>query len=94
MPRFKPNEQDQMMFLPIIFHEQIIAGTFEYALNDIIDKNVNLTIFYHHYNNDEKGSNAYDPAILLKAILYAYLKRNIIFQENRSSLSDKYNQNR
>jgi len=48
MPRFKPNEQDQMMFLSIIFHEQIIAGTFEYALNDIINNYIDSSILNYH----------------------------------------------
>ena len=31
MPRFKPDEQDQIMILPINFKEQIGEGTFEYV---------------------------------------------------------------
>ena len=44
MPRFKPDEQDQIMILPINFKEQIGEGTFEYVLNDIINNHVDLSI--------------------------------------------------
>jgi transposase len=74
MPRYKPNEQDQMMMLPINFAEQILPGTLEYAINDIIDNHTDLSIFDDRYHNDEKGACAYLPAILLKIILYAYSK--------------------
>ena len=33
-----------------------------------------LTIFNPRYNNDDGGRPAYDPAILLKIILFAYSK--------------------
>ena len=74
MPRYKPNEQEQLMMLPIDFSEQLLPGTFEYALNDIIDNHTDLSPFDRRYNNDEKGACAYSPAILLKIILYAYSK--------------------
>jgi len=60
--------------LPIDFSEQLLPGTFEYALNDIIDNHTDLSVFDGRYNNDEKGACAYLPAILLKIILYAYSK--------------------
>jgi len=74
MPRYKPNEQDQLMLLPINFSDQLLPGTFEYAINDIIDNHTDLSLFDDRYNNDEKGACAYPPAILLKIILYAYSK--------------------
>jgi transposase len=74
MPRYKPNDQDQMMMLPVNFSEQIMPGTLEYAINDIIDNHTNLSVFDGRYNNEEKGACAYHPAILLKIILYAYSK--------------------
>ena len=74
MPRYKPNEQDQMMLIPVNFSEQLIPGTFEYAINDIIDNHTDLSVFDSRYNNDEKGACAILPAILLKIILFAYSK--------------------
>jgi len=74
MLRYKPNEQGQLMLLPVNFSEQLLPGTFEYAINDIIDNHTDLSLFDGRYNNDEKGAYAYLPAILLKIILYAYSK--------------------
>jgi transposase len=56
------------------FEEQILPGTFEYTLNRLIDERFNLEVFDAHYKNDQTGAPAYDPAILLKIILYAYAR--------------------
>lgn len=72
MARFKPYDYSQMKFIPVSFKEQILPGTFEYTLNHLIDHEIDLKVFEHRYCNDETGAPAYDPAILLKVILYAY----------------------
>jgi len=72
MARYKEYSYAQGMFLPVSFHEQILPGTFEYALNYIIDKEMDLSVFERRYRNDQAGAPAFDPAILLKIILYAY----------------------
>ncbi|MEW6571033.1 MAG: transposase [Nitrospirota bacterium] len=38
----------------------------------MIDNEIDLSLFDERYKNDETGAPAYDPAILLKIILYAY----------------------
>ena len=77
MARFKEYSYDQGKFLPIFFDKQILPGTFEYTLNYLIDNEVDISIFEQRYQNNETGAPAYDPAILLKIILYAY-SRGII----------------
>jgi transposase len=72
MARFKHYDYSQMKLIPVSFSEQILPGTFEYTLNYLIDHEVDLAVFEHRYRNDETGAPAYDPAILLKIILYAY----------------------
>ena len=72
MARFKHYDYGQMKLLPVSFSEQILAGTFEHTLNHLIDNEIDLTVFEHRYCNDETGAPAYDPAILLKVIVYAY----------------------
>jgi len=72
MARFKHYDYGQMKMLPVSFQEQILPGTFEFTLNHLIDHEIDLTVFEHRYRNDETGAPAYDPAILLKVILYAY----------------------
>ena len=72
MARYKEYSYDQGKLIPVYFRDQILPGTFEYALNNLIDHELDLSIFAPRYKNDEVGAPAYDPAILLKIILYAY----------------------
>jgi transposase len=74
MARFKHYDYGQMKMLPVSFEEQILPGTFEHTLNHLIDHEIDLKVFEQRYCNDETGAPAYDPAILLKIILYAYSK--------------------
>ena len=72
MARYKDYSYEQTKLIPLSFHHQILPGTFEYTLNYLIDNEVDLTLFEQRYHNDETGAPAYDPAVLLKIILYAY----------------------
>ena len=72
MARYKEYCYEQSKLIPIAFSQQILPGTFEYTLNYLIDNEFDLTPFEQRYHNDETGAPAYDPAILLKIILYAY----------------------
>lgn len=72
MARYKEYSYEQGMFIPVSFQDQIVPGTFEYALNYIIDHHMNLSVFEGRYRNDQTGAPAFDPAIMLKIILYAY----------------------
>jgi transposase len=70
--RYKPYNYNQGKFIPISFDKQIIPGTFEHTLSYLIDHEFDLSIFDARYSNDSTGAPAYDPAILLKVVLYAY----------------------
>jgi len=72
MARYKEYDYRQGKFLPISFEKQILPGTFEHTLNYLIDHELDLSVFDTRYCNDDTGAPAYDPAILLKIILYAY----------------------
>ncbi len=74
MARFKKYDYTQDRLLPIRFDRQVLPGTFEFALSHIIDTDLDLSEFEQMYSNDQTGAPAYDPAILLKIILYAYSK--------------------
>jgi transposase len=58
----------------VSFRDQILPGSFEYALNEIVEQHIDLTAFGDRYANDETGRLAYDPAVLLKVVLYGYYK--------------------
>ena len=74
MARYKPHDLNQDKFIPVSFRDQILPGSFEYALNEIVDQHIDLAPFAARYTNDETGRLAYDPAVLLKIVLYGYDK--------------------
>jgi len=74
MPNYKPYNYDQSSMVVINYQDQLQAGTFEHTLHYLIDNKIDLSIFYPRYKNDDTGRPAYDPAILLKIILFAYSK--------------------
>ena len=74
MARYKDYCYEQTKLIPISFHHQILPGTFEYTLNYLIDNEFDLSLFEQRYHNDETGAPAYDPAVLLKIVLYAYAR--------------------
>ena len=71
MPRFKPYSYEQLLMIPVDLKTQLQPGTFEFALNEIVDE-MDLSVFDGRFCNDETGAPAYDPAILLKIVLFAY----------------------
>ena len=74
MARYKHYDYAQMKLVPVSFERQILPGSFEYTLDKLIDEHFDLSVFEAQYRNDETGATAYDPAIVLKIILYAYSK--------------------
>jgi len=72
MARYKSYNYAQMKMVAVSYERQILPGTFEHTLNQLIDHDIDLAPFAARYVNDETGAPAYDPAILLKVILYAY----------------------
>jgi len=52
MARYKETEKGQGLFLTLNLNEQLATGTFEYTLNHLIDKKLDLRIFDSKYNND------------------------------------------
>lgn len=59
-------------FLAVDLERQLLPGTFEHALNHLIDHELDLSGFDARYRNDLTGAAAYPPAMLLKVILFAY----------------------
>jgi transposase len=76
MARYKEYSYEQTKLIPISYNKQVQEGSFEYALSTIID-DMDLSMFEMRFRNDQTGAPAYDPAILLKIILFAY-SRGII----------------
>ena len=71
MARFKPVHKG-LKLLPVDFDQQLVPGTFEHALNYLVDHELDLSALEARYCNDEVGASAYAPAVLLKVVLLAY----------------------
>lgn len=74
MANFKDNSNEQGMFIPVSFEEQIIPGTIEYAIYDIVENYIDTSSLDKKFNNDVTGRKAYSPKTLIKIILLAYAK--------------------
>jgi transposase len=64
-------------FLPVVLSEQLLPGTFEHALNYLLDQEVDLSRLDERFCNDDTGAPAYPPAVLLKLILFAYSRGTV-----------------
>jgi transposase len=59
-------------FLAVDLKRQLLPGTFEHALDHLLDHEIDLSALDARFKNDETGASAYPPAMLLKVILFAY----------------------
>jgi transposase len=71
MPRYKPVDRSPR-FLPVVLSEQIQPGTFEFALDHLVDHELDLSVLDARFCNGETGASAYDPRVMLKIVLLAY----------------------
>jgi transposase len=71
MGRYKTVDRD-LRLVAVIPDAQIQPGSFEYALDYLIDHEIDLLKLDQRYNNDDTGAPAYDPAVMLKIVLLAY----------------------
>src|SRR5829696_5316809 len=58
--------------LAVDLARQLLPGTFEHAVDDLLDHAVDLSAFDARFQNDTTGAPAYPPALLLKVVLVAY----------------------
>lgn len=71
MPRYKPQERHSLL-LPVVLSEQIEPGSFAFALQHLVDHELDLSPLDARFKNDEVGASAYDPRVMLKIVLLAY----------------------
>ena len=72
MARYRNRSRDQAFMLPVHLADQLQPGTFEHTIDYLVDSEIDLSVFQFRYDNDETGAPAYDPAVLLKVVLFAY----------------------
>ena len=74
MAKFKPCNYDQMVMLPISLENQLVPGSLEHTINELVEKHIELSVFDERYSNDDTGASAIHPKVLLKIVLFAYSK--------------------
>jgi transposase len=71
MARYKQVFQG-MKLIPLSLEDQIQPGTFEFALNHLVDEELDFAPLDAKFKNDETGASAYDPRTMFKIVLLAY----------------------
>jgi transposase len=76
MARYKHTdaEEGQGMFLSVNLKEQLLPGSFEHMLDELVGGKIDISGFDANYKNDETGATAIPPAALIKLIIYGYSK--------------------
>jgi hypothetical protein len=71
MARYKATDRSPRL-LPVVLDAQLMPGSFEHALDYLIDTEIDVSGIAKRYVNDDTGAPAYDPAVMLKIVLLAY----------------------
>ena len=71
MARFKVVDRSPR-FIPVVLESQLVPGSFEHALDALIDNDLDIAELESGYLNERTGAPAYHPAVLLKIVLLAY----------------------
>lgn len=45
MARYKPYDINQITLVAVSFKDQVVPGSFEYALDEIVDQHIDMTRF-------------------------------------------------
>ena len=62
MPRYKLQDCNSLLF-PVVLSEQIIPGSFAFALNYLVDSELDLSALDTKFKNDDAGASAYTQPI-------------------------------
>ena len=74
MAKYKPYDLNQTRVISLSYADQVVEGSFEFALNEIVEEHLDLSVFEGRYRNDETGCSAYDPRVRLEVVLYGYYR--------------------
>jgi transposase len=69
MAQYKPYGCPQ---IPVFLQEQLMPETLEFGIHTRVAGRMDMSVFDDKHQNDETGRRAYDPKVLLKAVLVAY----------------------
>jgi transposase len=81
MAKYKESDVSagQGLFLTVNLKQQLLSGTFEHMLDNLLGTKIEVSVFDKKYKNDITGASAIPPCTLLKLIFYGY------YQSRKSS---------
>ena len=56
----------------MVLSEQIVPGSFAFALDYLVDHQLDLSALDARFRNDAVGTSSYNPRAMLKTVLLAY----------------------
>ncbi len=68
MARYKVVDRNPRL-LPVVLAEQIQPGSFEFALDHLVDHELDFSGLDERFRNCETSASAYDPRVMLKIVL-------------------------
>ena len=74
MARFIQNSRKQGLFLTVDLNKQLIPGTLEYTIDEIVEEKLDIKELTQQFQNDYAGASAYNPKDLLKVLFLAYFR--------------------
>ena len=68
---YRPYEPEQQQLLPNALQDWLPAGHLAYYISDTVD-NLDLTAFHARYAQSGPRNQPFDPAMMVKVMVYAY----------------------
>jgi catabolite regulation protein CreA len=56
MARYKAYDRKQAKMIPLSYADQVVEGSFEHALDEIVEEHVDLAVFDERYTYDETAA--------------------------------------
>jgi len=72
MAKYKKYNYSQMAMIPVSLEDQLVPGTLEYTIHEVVETRVDVSVFADNYYNDQTGAPDHDPKLLLKVVLLAF----------------------
>ena len=63
MARYKNYDLNQTKMIPLSYADKIVEGSFEFALNEVVEEQLDLSVFEHRNRNDATRRSANDPKV-------------------------------
>ena len=63
MAKYKRYDYKQSLMIPVSLEAQLVPGTLEFAINTLVERRMDMSVFDGNYQNADVGRSTYDPKI-------------------------------